>query len=119
MPDAIQPFRIAIPQADLDDVQERLRRTRWPQEIGDNSQWQAGTNLAYMRELVDYWLNGYDWRAQEAAMNALPQFRTMIDDVPVHFVHVKGGEGAPTRCRSSSTTVGLGHSGTCARSSGR
>ena len=50
-----------------------------------------------MRELVDYWLNGYDWRAQEAAMNALPQFRTMIDDVPVHFVHVKGKgpEGGP------------------------
>ena len=118
MTDTIQPFRIAIPQADLDDVQERLRRTRWPQEIGDNSQWQAGTNLAYMRELVDYWLNGYDWRAQEAAMNALPQFRTMIDDVPVHFVHVKG-KGRQIPCPSSSTTVGRGPSGTCARSSDR
>ena len=90
MTDAINPFHIAIPQADLDDLQDRLRRTRWPQEIGDNGDWQAGTNLAYMRELVDYWLNTYDWRAQEAAMNALPQYRTMIDDVPVHFVHVKG-----------------------------
>ena len=90
MTEAVEPFRIAIPQTALDDLQDRLRRTRWPQEIGDNSDWQAGTNLAYMRELVDYWLNAYDWRAQEAAMNTFPQFRTMIDDVPVHFVHVKG-----------------------------
>ncbi len=97
MTDAITPFRIAIPQADLDDLAQRLARTRWPQEIGDNSQWQAGMNLGYMRELVDYWRTQYDWRAQEAAMNLLPQFRTMIDDVPVHFVHVKGkrAEGAP------------------------
>ena len=68
----------------------RLRRTRWPQEIGNNTDWQAGTNLAYMRELTDYWLNSYDWRAQEDAMNAFPQFRTTIDDVPIHFIHVKG-----------------------------
>ena len=97
MSDAIQPFRVAIPEADLGDLRDRLRRTRWPQEIGDNSNWQAGTNLAYMRQLVDYWLNDYDWRAQEAAMNAFPQFRTMIDDVPIHFVHVKGkgAEGGP------------------------
>ena len=59
-----------------------LARTRWPQEIGDNSDWQAGINLAYLRELTDYWRNGYDWRAQEAAMNAFPQFRTTIDEVP-------------------------------------
>ena len=94
MSDAVLPFRVDIPQADLDDLRDRLRRTRWPQEIGDNSNWQAGTNLAYMRELVDYWLNNYDWRAQETAMNTLPQFRTMIDEVPIHFVHVKG-KGAP------------------------
>jgi pimeloyl-ACP methyl ester carboxylesterase len=89
MTDAVLPFRIDIPQADLDDLQARLRRTRWPQEIGDNSDWQAGTNLAYMRELTDYWINRYDWRAQEAAMNAFPHFRTVIDDVPIHFIHVK------------------------------
>ena len=87
---AVQPFRIDMPQAALDDVRERLCRTRWPPEIGDNRDWQGGSNLAYMRELVDYWLNAYDWRAQEAAMNALPQFRTMIDDVPIHFIHAKG-----------------------------
>lgn len=54
MTDAITPFHIAIPQADLDDLRERLIRTRWPQEIGDNREWQAGTSLAYMRELTDY-----------------------------------------------------------------
>jgi pimeloyl-ACP methyl ester carboxylesterase len=90
MTDVVQPFRIDIPQAALDDLQDRLRRTRWPQEIGDNTDWQAGTNLAYMRELTDYWLNQYDWCAQEAAMNAFPQFRTTIDEVPIHFIHVQG-----------------------------
>ena len=94
MSDPIHPFQIAIPQAELDDLQARLGRTRWPQEIGDNGDWQAGTNLAFMRELVEYWRTDYDWRAQEAAMNALPQFRTMIDDVPVHFIHVQG-KGVP------------------------
>ena len=86
----IEPFRIAIPQADLDDVRERLRRTRWPRQIGDNAGWQAGTELSFMQDLVDHWLHRYDWRAHEAAMNAFPQFRTVIDDVPVHFIHVKG-----------------------------
>ncbi|GGA37525.1 epoxide hydrolase family protein [Sphingomonas psychrolutea] len=90
MNDTIEPFIIDIAQDALDDLQERLRRTRWPQEIGDNGQWQAGTNLGFMRELTDYWINHYDWRAQETAMNAFPQFRTTIDDVPVHFIHVKG-----------------------------
>ena len=92
----VTPFRIDIPDAALSDVTERLRRTRWPQEIGDNSDWQAGTSVAYMRELVDYWLNMYDWRTQEAAMNAFPQFRTVIDGVPIHFIHVKGKGPNPT-----------------------
>ena len=96
MTDAITPFQIDIPQDDLDDLTQRLMRTRWPQEIGDNSDWQAGTNLAYMRELVEYWINHYDWRAHETEMNAFPQFRTMIDDVPVHFIHVKGKGPNPT-----------------------
>jgi pimeloyl-ACP methyl ester carboxylesterase len=87
---AIEPFRIDIADAELDEVQARLRRTRWPHEIGDNSEWQAGTNLAYLRELVDHWQHRYDWRLHEAAMNALPQFRTTIDGMPIHFVHVKG-----------------------------
>lgn len=90
MQDDIHPFQVAISDADLADVQDRLRRTRWPQEIGNNAEWQAGTSLAYMRELTDYWQNAYDWRSQETAMNAFPQFRTTIDDVPIHFIHIKG-----------------------------
>src|SRR5579872_4620635 len=86
----IEPFRIDIADAEIEDVKARLRRTRWPHEIGDNSGWQAGTNLAFMRELVDHWLHRYDWRDHEKAMNAFPQFRTTIDGMPIHFIHVKG-----------------------------
>jgi pimeloyl-ACP methyl ester carboxylesterase len=88
--EAVVPFVIDIPDAQLDDLAQRLRRMRWPTEVGDNSDWDAGANLAYMRGLVDYWLNGYDWRAQERAMNAFAQFRTVIDGAPVHFIHEKG-----------------------------
>ncbi|MCB2047963.1 MAG: epoxide hydrolase [Novosphingobium sp.] len=86
----IKPFEIAIPDAALTDLRERLERTRWPAEIGDNSNWQQGANLAYMRELTNYWLNTYDWRGREAEMNKLPQFMADIDGVPIHFVHAKG-----------------------------
>jgi pimeloyl-ACP methyl ester carboxylesterase len=86
----VERFEIAIPQTDLDDLQQRLARIRWPGEIGDNRDWQAGANLGFMRALVDYWGDGFDWRAQERALNALPQFRTTIEDVPLHFVHVRG-----------------------------
>ena len=86
----IEPFTIAITDAALADLKERLARTRWPAEIGDNSQWQMGTNLGYLRGLVEYWQNSYDWRAREREMNALPQFKTEIDGVPIHFVHAKG-----------------------------
>ena len=101
MRDVITPFVVDIPQPALDDLRERLIRTRWPQEIGDNADWQAGTNLAYMRELTTHWIERYDWRAQERAMNAFPQFRTTIDEVPIHFVHVpgKGVPGGRARCR--------------------
>jgi pimeloyl-ACP methyl ester carboxylesterase len=88
--EAVAPFRVEIPQADLDEVRDRLKRTRWPSEPFVNDDWQAGANLAYMRELVDYWLSHYDWRAHERAMNAFPQFKTEIDGVPIHFIHQRG-----------------------------
>jgi pimeloyl-ACP methyl ester carboxylesterase len=83
------PFRIAIPDADLADLRDRLARTRWPDEIND-ADWSYGTSLAPLRALVEYWANGFDWRAQEAALNELPQFRAEIDGLPVHFVHRLG-----------------------------
>jgi pimeloyl-ACP methyl ester carboxylesterase len=82
------PFRIEVPEADLDDLRERLARTRWPEpETVDD--WSQGVPLSYLRELCGYWADGYDWRATEARLNALPQFRTDIDGLSIHFAHVR------------------------------
>jgi pimeloyl-ACP methyl ester carboxylesterase len=88
MSDDIRPFRIDIPDAELDDLRDRLRRTRWP-EPEPVSDWSQGTPLAYTRELCEYWRTGYDWRAAEARLNGFPQFRTEIDGVDIHFMHVR------------------------------
>lgn len=85
----IEPFRIDVPQGVLDDLTDRLARTRWTSDFA-NDRWTYGANAAYLRELTEHWRERYDWRAREAMMNALPQFRTVIDEVPVHFVHVHG-----------------------------
>lgn len=83
---AIRPFRIAIPDADLDDLRTRLRRTRWPEaECVDD--WSQGIPLAYTRELAGYWLDRYDWRAREAALNRFDQYTTEIDGLEIHFIH--------------------------------
>jgi pimeloyl-ACP methyl ester carboxylesterase len=84
----ITPFRIEIPEADLADLRERLRRTRWP-EAETVSDWSQGVPLAYLRDLCRYWASEYDWRATEARLNALPQFRTEIGGLPVHFIHAR------------------------------
>ena len=85
---AITPFRVAIPQSDLDDLRDRLRRTRWPErETVDD--WSQGVPLAKARELVDHWLNRHDWRRCEATLNALPQFTTEIDGQSIYFIHVR------------------------------
>jgi pimeloyl-ACP methyl ester carboxylesterase len=88
MSDDIRPFRIDIPEADLDDLRDRLRRTRWPEPepVGD---WSQGVPLAYVRELCDYWRSAYDWRAGEARLNRFAQFRTEIDGVDIHFINVR------------------------------
>lgn len=86
---ATQPFRIDVPQAVLDDLQTRLARTRWPDEI-PGAGWDYGTNLGYLRELAAYWHTGFDWRAQETKLNAFRQFRTEIDGQRVHFLHEPG-----------------------------
>lgn len=83
-----RPFRIDVPQADLDDLRDRLARTRWPDELPDAG-WDYGASLGYLRELVGYWATGYDWRSHEAQLNVLPQFMTAIDGTDVHFVHVR------------------------------
>ena len=85
----IEPFRIAVPDAVLTDLRERLARTRFPDEI-PGSEWGYGTALAYMRELVPYWRERYDWRAAEAALNAFPQFRAAVGGLKIHFIHQRG-----------------------------
>jgi pimeloyl-ACP methyl ester carboxylesterase len=88
----IRPFRIDIPQADLDDLRGRLGRTRWPDELPGVG-WDYGVGLEYVKDMVEYWRTGYDWRKQEARLNAFPQFTTTIDGQSVHFIHVCSPEG--------------------------
>jgi pimeloyl-ACP methyl ester carboxylesterase len=88
MADQITPFTIDVPQADLDDLAERLRRTRWP-EAETVDDWSQGIPLSYTKELCGYWADGYDWRAREAALNRFAQFRTEVDGLGVHFLHVR------------------------------
>ena len=100
----IRPFRISIPQSELDDLHTRLARTRWAQElpadqVTDGVQqgpvmpgWELGVPLSYVRRLVAYWLEEYDWRATEAKLNALPQFTTTIDGQNIHFLHVRSAD---------------------------
>jgi microsomal epoxide hydrolase len=82
------PFVIDVPQRALDDLHDRLMRTRCPEAIDDD--WSSGTSPRYVRELATYWRDGFDWRAQEQALNLLPQFRAAVDGVGIHFVHVRG-----------------------------
>ncbi|MDX6257630.1 MAG: hypothetical protein QOJ11_3964 [Frankiales bacterium] len=84
----VTPFRIETPEADLDDLRRRLASTRWPEAETVND-WSQGVPLAYLRELCHYWAETYDWRVIEARLNALPQFRTEIDGLGIHFVHVR------------------------------
>ncbi|MGW5193506.1 epoxide hydrolase family protein [Kribbella sp. NPDC004138] len=92
--ESIRSFTVTIDQADLDDLQNRLARTRLPEAApGDN--WDLGTPNHYLREMVDRWQNEFDWRAQEARMNEFPHYLTEIDGQTVHFIHVPSAvEGA-------------------------
>ena len=90
----MQKFTIHVPDSTLEDLTRRLDASRWPDEV-ENSGWEYGSNLAYMKSLADYWRNAYDWRRQEAALNALPQYRIALDGFHIHFVHVRGKGPAP------------------------
>lgn len=89
-------FTIDISDAILDDLKERIRRTRWPDQVPGLT-WEQGTDLGYLKPLLDYWADGFDWRAQERRLNELAHYRTTIDDVAIHFVHTRaaGGSGTP------------------------
>ena len=87
----ITPFSIDIPEADLLDLQDRLARTRFPAPLpGDG--WDTGVPVSYLRDLVEYWRDGYDWRAAEQAINSWAQFTTEIDGTRIHFLHIRSPE---------------------------
>jgi epoxide hydrolase len=87
----ISPYRIDIPQGALDDLRDRLGRTRWPDELSGVG-WDLGVPLDYLKGLAEYWATTYDWRGQEAALNEFAQFTTVIDSQNVHFLHVRSPE---------------------------
>jgi pimeloyl-ACP methyl ester carboxylesterase len=89
--DGIEPFRVSVPEADVADLRERLRRTRWPSMWADH-EWRYGVDIDFLRELCRYWAEDYDWRRHEAALNELDQFVTRIDGARLHFLHVRSPE---------------------------
>src|SRR5262245_20113960 len=88
MAEPIQSFQLHVEDAVLEDLHERLARTRIPDQIPDTG-WEYGVPVEYLRELVEHWRDRYDWRSHEAQLNALPQFRTRIDGQSVHFIHLR------------------------------
>lgn len=91
VPEALRPFTIAVPDAELEDLARRLENTRWPDELPDAG-WDYGVPLAHVRELVDHWRHGFDWRAAEARLNEWPQFLTEIDGATIHLAHLRSPE---------------------------
>lgn len=89
-----EPFEIAIPDARLDALRRRLRDTSFAEDFG-NADWRYGVERGWLEDMVDYWANDFDWRAQEAAMNRFPHYRVTIDGVPLHFIHLRGKGPAP------------------------
>jgi pimeloyl-ACP methyl ester carboxylesterase len=85
----MKPFTVAVGDQVLEDLSKRLARTRWPDQV-EGADWDYGTELSYLRGLVDYWLTGFDWRRQEGVLNQLPQFRAKIDGLDIHFVYIRG-----------------------------
>jgi pimeloyl-ACP methyl ester carboxylesterase len=88
MSEEIRPYKIQVSDAELDDLKRRLRATRWPdpQTVSD---WSQGIPLDYVRTVCDYWAREYDWRKTEARLNAIPQFRTDLDGLGIHFLHIR------------------------------
>ncbi|MEV4157850.1 epoxide hydrolase family protein [Nocardia salmonicida] len=96
---ALTPFHIEIPQADVDDLRDRLARTRWPIPVpgrDDRADFSRGIPLGYLRELAEYWRDGFDWRAQEAKLNEHEQFTTVVDGQTFHIVHARSANPEAT-----------------------
>ena len=104
----IQTFKIDVAQPVLDDLQQRLARTRWTDEPA-GAGWGYGMNPEYLHRLVEYWQNDYDWRKQEALLNRFPQFIAKVDGVGIHFIHVKGGAAGSTGAANDRRALILTH----------
>jgi pimeloyl-ACP methyl ester carboxylesterase len=90
----MEKFKIEIGQELLDDLRTRLKATRWPDQVTDSG-WSYGVDISYLKELVAYWLNDFNWKKQEVLLNEMPQFRAQIDGIKIHFVYVRGKGPSP------------------------
>jgi pimeloyl-ACP methyl ester carboxylesterase len=90
---APRPFHAEVTPDELADLRARLRATRWP-DAPEDAGWSLGTDIGYLRELVDYWAEGFDWRASEAALARIPRFRIELDGLGIHFAHVRAVQPA-------------------------
>ncbi|MBX2882486.1 MAG: epoxide hydrolase [Granulosicoccus sp.] len=91
---ACKPFTVAVPDSTLEHINTRVNEYPW-HEMPDDGGWEYGTNLDYMKEFCDYWVNHYDWRREEARINRFPQFTTTVDGIELHFIHEKGSGSNP------------------------
>src|SRR5271156_5676823 len=92
--DKISPFRIDVADEVMSNLRQRLEDTRWSYQVHGTT-WQAGTDYRYLRELVAYWQDTYDWRKQEAALNRFAHYKTMVGDIGIHFIHERGNGANP------------------------
>lgn len=90
-PEGFRPFRIEVSQESVDDLHDRLARTRWPEPL-PGAPWQRGVPPTYLQDLADYWLRQYDWSKYQSRLNEFPQFTTLIDGQTIHFLHVRSAE---------------------------
>src|SRR5271156_3651782 len=105
-----EPFEIAVPDAELDDLRSRLAHTRWADDLG-NADWRYGVERGWLEDMVRYWGDQYDWRATERKINQLGNFKVTIDGVPLHFALAR----ARILCRCSCSMAGRGRSWTSMR----
>jgi hypothetical protein len=91
-PIPIAPFTIRVPDEVLSDLRMRIRNTRWPDQA-PGAAWAQGADLEYLKRILSYWADGFDWRAQERRLNTFKHFRAELGDIHVHFVHERAREG--------------------------